>query len=255
MTLPRFLVSPQSLMGRRATLLGAELHHLRVRRVRPGSTVVLCDAHGHQRQGIVVSVERRQATVELTNVIVPARESPLRLTLAQALVKADKLDLIVEKATELGVTDIVVVTTKRSIGKVSAERLDRWNRIARSASKQCQRSHVPIVSGAVPFATVLSLPHDTAGLLFWEAPNAQDLVEAAAPQPGALRAVVGPEGGFTPEEATHAAAAGFRHVGLGPRILRAETAAVTAVTLCQYVWGDLTAAVPGSASHQRPRRD
>jgi 16S rRNA (uracil1498-N3)-methyltransferase len=243
MTVPRFLVHTAALDAPRTTLTGTEFRHLRARRLRPGSAVIVCDAHGRQRRGVILAVQGGQATIELTDEAVIVRESRLRLVLAQALLKASKLDLVVEKATELGVSEIIIFNSARSIGHASAERVERWNRVARSAAKQSQRSVVPHVSGPVPLADALRRTHD-AGLLFWERrPTGQSALAqlAVTPQhPREVLAVVGPEGGLSEDEAVQAAQQGFTHVSLGPRILRAETAAIAALTLCQFLWGDLS---------------
>jgi 16S rRNA (uracil1498-N3)-methyltransferase len=245
MTLPRFVVGAEELRQGVVALRGPEFHHLRVRRVRPGGTVMLCDAEGRQRLGVVVAIDRQAATIALADEVVPSRESPLQLTLAQAVLKGNKLDLVVEKAVELGVTEIVIFTTERSIGPASGNRLERWNRIARSAAKQCQRSSAPRVHGTLPFTGVLRLPQHGAGVVFSEQPAPSATLPGALPEtPRAAVAMVGPEGGFTAMETVQATALGFHRINLGPRILRAETAAIVAVTLCQFLWGDLSARRP-----------
>lgn len=244
MSLSRFLVSREALSSTRAVLIGPELHHLRVRRLRVGSALVLADGLGHQRRGIVAALNRHQAVIQMTDEPLIHRESKLRLVLAQALLKADKLDLVIEKATELGATELLLFTCARSLGQVTSERRARWNRVARSAAQQCQRSTVPLIAGPVSFAGLLAQHPDALRLFFWEESPAGGLVAARWNDPKArsVVAVVGPEGGFSATEAEAAAAAGFRFVGLAPRILRAETAAVVAVTLCQFLWGDLAGA-------------
>jgi 16S rRNA (uracil1498-N3)-methyltransferase len=245
MTLPRFLVEPHLLVGARAVISGAELRHLRVRRLRPGSALILSDAHGHQRRGFVVRVDRHRAVIDLTDEELPGRESPLRLVLAQAVLKADRMNAIVEKATELGVSEIVLFTCERSLGRPSSERLLRWNRIARSATKQSQRSNVPVLKGPIPWADLLQLPANCLGLLFWEgAKETTSTGRRPLEHPAEILAVVGPEGGFTQGEGEQAESAGFVPLALGPRILRAETAAIAAVTLCQFLWGDLAKGTP-----------
>jgi 16S rRNA (uracil1498-N3)-methyltransferase len=240
MAIPRFLVTPDALRATDAVLTGAELHHLRVRRLRPGSELVLCDGGGRQRHGVVIALDRRRAIVRLSPETPAERASSLQLVLAQALLKGDKMDLVVEKATELGITELQTFTSARSVALASPHRQERWKRIARSAAKQCQRSTVPIIADPIPFERLL-MRTESVRLLFWEDASAEALVAADAQARGtdAVLAGVGPEGGFTTTEAEHARRAGFRVVGLGKRILRAETAALVAVTLCQFLWGDL----------------
>jgi 16S rRNA (uracil1498-N3)-methyltransferase len=159
------------------------------------------------------------------------------LVLAQAALKADKMDLIVEKATELGVNEIVVFNCERSIGHPSAQRRARWQRIACGAMKQSQRSTAPVLVGPISFERLLSRP-EPLRLLFWEGECAASLAEVQG-APEAILAAVGPEGGFSGAEVEQASARGFHAVGLGPRTLRAETAAMVATALCQFLWGDL----------------
>src|SRR5579862_1835702 len=240
MSVPRFLVGTQAIASGSAVLRGSELHHLRVRRVRCGDTVVLLDGNGHQRRGIVASLDRRQALIQLIDEVVPPAESALRLVLAQAVLKPAKLDMVIEKATELGVSDLVVFTCERSM-PATQDRAVRWNRIATSAAKQCQRASVPRIRGPIRFDTLLQEEHAALRLLFWEGATG-GTVSTLAPQHrsyNSLLAVVGPEGGFSELEAAHAVAMGCLPVTLGRRILRAETAAIVAVSLCQMLWGDL----------------
>lgn len=241
MSTPRFLVSSEALSGDRTVISGCELHHLRVRRVRIGSSVILIDGRGQQRDGILTALGREQAVIALTPHQPPRRESHLRLVLAQAMLKADKMDLVIEKATELGVAEFLVFSSERSLGHPSPHRLARWDRIARSAAKQCQRSVLPVFSPFLSFQDVLLRSEDPR-LLFWEGARTQSLNDQPSPSPHGILAVVGPEGGFSPKEAQQAEAHGFRSTTLGPRILRAETAALVAVTLCQFRWGDLNRA-------------
>jgi len=245
-SLPRFIVPPGALSGRTAVVSGPSLHHFHVRRLRSGRTIILSDGSGLQRHGVIVSIDRHRAIVELRDEAAPERESPLRLVLAQALLKKDKLEWAIEKATELGATEIVVFASQRTVRRASSGRTDRWHRIARSAAQQSQRSTVPAITGPVLYSEVTSRHSEDLPLLFSERGNATRLaaVQQLRPRASSILAVVGPEGGFDRDEVGHALAAGFHAVGLGPRILRAETAAVAAVTLCQFLWGDLQAPAP-----------
>ena len=238
MTIPRFLVESGALDDSRVVLTGGELRHVRARRLRPGSAVVISDAVGRQRRGVIATLQRHEAIIEFVDGVEPIRESPLRVTLAQAVLKPAQLDFVVEKATELGVAEIILFTCARTQRPASESRMQRLQRVANSAAKQCQRSAVPHIAGTLTFSDLLCRPTDSLGLFFWEA-SATVWDSPAIHAPRDLLAVVGPEGGFTPTEAAAACTAGFRQIGLGPRILRAETAAVVALTLCQFFWGDL----------------
>ena len=227
-------------------LTGPELHHLRVRRLGVGTPIVLFDGCGNQRQGIVTAVDRRQAWIQFTHEDIAPSESPLRVVLAQAVLKATKLDIVIEKATELGVQELLLFTAERSVSHTTAVRMERWHRIAESAAKQCQRSTVPSIRGPIAFAALLREPSASLRLFFWEAaPHLTlDAVARRHRQCASVLAVVGPEGGFTAREADLAEAAGFQVVGLSRRILRAETAAIVTLALCQFLWGDLGSSHP-----------
>ena len=243
MSTPRFLVDGTALLEPYAILTGTELGHLRVRRVSVGSEVVLSDGLGHLRQGIVTELHRQRAVIRLLGDAVAQPVSPLRLVLAQVLLKSSKTDLVIEKATELGVSEVILLTSGRSIARPNPEHQARWQRIAASAAKQSRRSSVPRITGPTPFETLLSRATADVRLLFWESSRAGELapVKAEWPHSDSVLAHVGPEGGFSTLEAEAAHRAGFRPNSLGTRILRAETAALVAVSLCQYLWGDLGA--------------
>jgi 16S rRNA (uracil1498-N3)-methyltransferase len=239
-TLPRFLVAPEALAGTHVVLVGKQLRHLHARRLRVGSTLVLSDGMGRECHGTVMAVDRRRAVVHVTGEQPARRDSPLRLTLAQALLKSDKLDWVIEKTTELGVTELVFFSSERTVGRAASERHARWARVARSAAQQSQRSTLPVIIGPVTFDQVLAPAGHELRLLFWEQ-QAGDLVGIGQryQQLSSVLAVIGPEGGFSAHEAERAVDASFQLVGLSPRILRAETAAVAVATLCQFLWGDL----------------
>ena len=241
----RFLVSPEELDGEEVRLRGAELRHLRARRLAPGAEIVVVDGEGRERHATVLGVGRSEAVLRFDADQTRAPrvvESPLQLTLAQAALKADKLDFVVEKATELGVTDIVIFTSSRCVARPASERRRRWERLAQSATKQCGRARVPSIRGPMSFDEFLGEQRRGLALFFWEgAPDDGRLLTTTGSQtPESVVAMVGPEGGFSLEETEAARRAGFRIVGLGPRILRAETAALVATTLCQSLWGDLS---------------
>jgi 16S rRNA (uracil1498-N3)-methyltransferase len=240
-TTPRFLVSSEALLGPSTIITGRELHHLRVLRLRVGSELVIFDGRGQQRRGVVIALNRHQAVIRPATEALSPRESPINLILAQALLKADKLDLVIEKTTELGVSEIVLFTGERTVGRPSTERQERWKRIARSAAKQSQRGTVPAIAGPISFDAVLSRHADARRLLFWEEHSGGWMAATKGESPRALLTAIGPEGGFSAAEAERASNAGFFLLRLAPRILRAETAAIVAVALCQFLWGDLAA--------------
>ncbi len=246
--MPRFYVPASDITDGVAQVRGTEFRHLqRVLRLREGDHVTLFDDAGTEYSGIVMTFSPRVAAVRVTASHVPRRESALALTLYQGIPKGRKMDLVVEKATELGVHAIAPFTSAFSLGAGAgaAAKRERWQRIAVSAAKQCGRTSVPAISAPAPFAEVLAAArgHDVR-LLFFE--GADTVPFDAVPQleraAASVAVVVGPEGGFSRDEVDAARDADFAVVGLGPRILRTETAALIAVALAQARWGDLTAA-------------
>lgn len=246
MTVPRFVVASGLVRGDRRDLDAETIRHLRALRLRVGDAVVLTDGEGGQRSATIERLEPGHASVTLGDEPVVRNESSLDLTLCVALLKRDKLEWVIEKGTELGVSRFVLVETERSSSESARIRVDRLTRLARAAVEQSQRCRVPDVLGPLPFAAAIQAAEPAAErFFFWEGHGTAALSgDPAAGTP--VTAMVGPEGGFSVREANAAAAAGWRLAGLGPRILRAETAAIAAATLLQFVRGDLAAKASGA---------
>ncbi len=244
--MPRFFIRTTEITGDAAALKGTEFRHLqRVLRLREGDQVTLFDDAGQEHAGVVLSLSPRVAHVRITASHAPARESPLAITLYQGVPKGRKMDLVVEKATELGTHAIVPFTSAFSIGTAAAaeSKRERWQRIAFAAAKQSGRTAIPTVLPARTFREILTdAATHVARLLFFEGTGVTpfDDVVARSERAASAAVIVGPEGGFSADEVAAAEAAGFALVGLGPRVLRTETAALVAVTLVQAAWGDLT---------------
>jgi 16S rRNA (uracil1498-N3)-methyltransferase len=237
--LPRFLIEHAAAPGEVVTLCTDEAKHARVRRLGVGDAVALFDGGGRSYLGHLESLSRQAAVVRVSETL-PERdgESALALTLAVAALKADRFDWVVEKATELGVARIQPFTSAFTLAHPSRHRQARWRQIALSAAKQCGRSVAPAIEPPLSFAAVLALP--AAGrILFAEDGSGTSVARLALDAPPSLLAIVGAEGGFSPAEIAAARAADCHLAALGPRLLRAETAAVVAVALCQARWGDL----------------
>jgi len=243
----RFFLPRKNIQGNRGIIDGQELAHLqRVLRLAPGDRITVFDDLGWEHEAVIQSLTAGRGEIEIRRSYEPGRESSLHITLALGLTKGEKMDLVVEKATELGVQSIIPFASAHAVPKFDqtkiAKRAERWRKIALSAAKQCGRSHMPEVLPLRDFMTLVSQPVAPAlKLLFWEKEDRQSLQRVHERDPGAnaLLLVVGPEGGFSTEEANLARTRGFETIHLGRRILRAETAAVTAVSLAQFLWGDL----------------
>jgi 16S rRNA (uracil1498-N3)-methyltransferase len=246
--LPRFFLPSFAAPGQRVELDAEQARHVRVRRLATGERVALFDAAGHGCEGRLEEVARRRVAVRVERLL-PDREgeSRLDLTLAIAVLKSDRIERVVEKTTELGVTAILPFVSRFSLARPSPSRQERWRQIALAAAKQCGRSVVPGVAAPIAWGDLLAR-EERERLLCWEGDGGRSLADigAATGRPDRMTVIVGPEGGFAAEEVEAARAAGCRLVDLGPRVLRAETAAITAVALCQEHWGDLGKADGGA---------
>lgn len=233
----RLFVPRAGAEGARVRIAGPELRHLHVHRLAAGDRLVVFDEHGDEHEVRLERVGARVAEAIVLATRRPVRESPLDLVLAPALLKGAKMDLVVEKATEIGVRRIAPLLSRRAVGL--GARVERWRRLAVAAAEQSGRTSVPAVDPPRPLAELLAAPWPGLRLLAWE----EEREAALAALPATAEAVVvlvGPEGGFATDEVALARAHGFTTVALAPRILRAETAAIVAAALCQHRWGDLS---------------
>lgn len=243
----RFFLPTGQIEGHRATITGVELNHLRrVLRLRPQDRVVVFDDAGCEHEGIIRSLSEDRGEIDIIRSYQVNSESPLKTTLALGLTKGEKMDWVVEKATELGVHTVVPFLSDYTIPKLNerkmAQRSERWQKIAVSAAKQCGRARIPEILALTEFRDLLNaVSRDALRLLFWEKECEQRLSELKETRTVISEVVVtiGPEGGFSAQEAAMALGQGFEAVGLGRRILRAETAAVAALAAVQLLWGDL----------------
>ena len=214
-------------------------HAVRVLRLQQGAPLVLFDGGGGEVEA-VLRLEGKAAFALLGTRRAPRRESPLSVVLVQALASGDKMDWIVQKAVELGVAAIRPLQATRSVLRLSGERADKrlthWRQVAVAACEQCGRNHVPEL---LPLQGVADYLAATAGARRCVlAPDANATLAALAPPEGALHLLVGPEGGWDEVELAAFHAAGCTAVGLGPRVLRTETAGLAALAAMQAWWGD-----------------
>jgi len=239
----RFYAPPERFREGRVTLAPGETRHLAlVLRLPVGAAVEVTDGDGRVFAAQVQSLGR-EAVLQVIEELPSVSESRLALTLGLGLAKGDTLDLVVRQATEMGVTEIVLFVSERSEVSASGRetrRLARWQKLARESLKSCRRARLPLISGVRDFAAALQGPEE-AKFLFWEEAEPGGLKELLnRPGPRSARVLIGPEGGFSAREVAQAQAAGFKVTSLGPRRLRVETAALTALALLQFAWGDLT---------------
>jgi 16S rRNA (uracil1498-N3)-methyltransferase len=255
MTRRRFYAAPSAFGSslESVSLAAEEARHLRdVLRLQPGDEVYVFDGRGKEFHCEVESSKRDVAELKILGPTEPARpESPLRLTLAVALLKGEKFDLVVQKATELGVVRIVPVVTRHADIRLrdasdAVKRVARWQRIALEAAKQSGRAVVSEVTGSIGFESLIQTmrgePEDAgAGVMFSErdGDNLLGVFKNLSAKPSSITALVGSEGGWADEEIALARQSGCEIVTLGGRTMRAETAAIAVTTLLQHLYGDL----------------
>jgi len=248
MTSRRFVLGPDAIEGDRVRFDAAEAHHLaRVLRLRAGAVVEAADGAGRVYTFRLEAVGAREARGVVVGEAAVKRESPCAITLAQAVLKGERMTWLVQKATELGVARIVPLQTARTVARAAGhEGRRRWERVAREAVKQCGRAVVPAIDAPRLFGEALAeaVGHDAVWLLWEGGGTPVAILAREAGRPRRLWLFVGPEGGFSDDEVARAKAAGAALAGLGPRILRAESAGLAALALCQHRFGDLGAEDP-----------
>lgn len=217
-------------------------HVARVLRMNPGDPLSVFNGDGHDYAGIIVAVGKREVTLRIDHARMLTNESPLRLTLAQGVARGEKMDLIMQKATELGVTRIVPLLTERSEVKLDAarseKRLAHWRAVVASACAQSGRACLPAVTPAQPLPTWLEQLPDDGALRLALLPDAAQSARELHFGPAGGLLVVGPEGGLGERDVAALASAGFHGLRLGPRILRTETAGLAALAALQALHGD-----------------
>lgn len=249
MTRRRFYAPPEAFdfNNKQVSLGGDEARHLReVLRLKAGDGVRVFDGAGNEYNAIVVKAMRDSAVLEVGEKTEPVSgESPIQLTLALALLKGDKFDLVVQKATELGVTELVPVMTKFADIRLhdpsdAAKRVTRWQRIALEATKQSGRAAVPQINSPIPFAELIERESNDGLRVMFAEQEGEPMTElpASITTPSVF-VLVGSEGGWSPEEIGAAKEHGWKIVTLGGRIMRAETAAIAVSALIQHRYGDL----------------
>ncbi len=248
MTVHRFYAPGMTAGMPRVVLDPDESAHLtRVLRLKPGAAVRVFDGRGLEREARVVTARAKASELDLTGEVVARPEGRVRIHLGMALLKADRFDAAIRDAVMLGVSSLQPLTTDRSdvpaAAVSSGARLTRWERIAVASAKQCGRAVVPRVHDPVSLAGCLDRDPSPLRLLFAE-PSVTETERLAAgasalPDVTAALVLVGPEGGWSPREVEVARAAQCRVVTLGPRTLRADAAPIVALTVLQFLWGDL----------------
>lgn len=224
-------------------LLNADRSHYvsRVLRLRRGSELTLFDGGGAEYAAAITDIAKNGVTVMTGEPRQRNIESPLGIHLVQGISRGDRMDHVVQKATELGVRRIAPVTTEFSVVRLdpekAAKRVQHWTKIAQSSCEQCGRNTVPAIDAPQTLATFLAGARPADGYVLH--PDADRKLTALSPSTGEVDLLIGPEGGLSDTEYKQAEAAGFVACSLGPRILRTETAAIAAIAVLQAKWGDL----------------
>lgn len=241
--IPRIFHPSELASGQIIPLPEAQRHYLvRVMRLGNGQPVTLFNGDGYEWQGQISSLgPPLQITIQSGTLVV--RESPLAITLVQGICRASAMDLVIQKGVELGVARMVPLICRR--GRHEGGNVERWRRIAAEAAEQCGRTRLPDILPPTPWDKLPPLLTDTPRWLFWEEQGYEkhtvlSLANSHSKPPG-ITLIIGPEGGFCPEEVAAAQQTlACLVVGLGPRTMRCETAALTAVAALQLLWGDLS---------------
>ena len=253
----RFFVEPEHLNLDDKTLYidGEEVKHIsKVLRYGQGDEIEVCDSNGHEYICRIESIDKTRIDLSIVDEVDINRESRIRVSLYQGVPKSTKMDIILQKLTEAGVDEIVLVNTKRSVvnikGDKADKKLDRWERIIYEAAKQCKRGLIPKLRGILSFEEALAdmeqndiniCPYEDEKSLGIKEALQTDLVKDIIGKKDEVRVgiFIGPEGGFDPEENNRVKAAGIASVTMGPRIFRTETASIVATAITLYELGDI----------------
>ena len=248
MSARRFMISSRAICDGYASFDGDTYNHMvRVLRLGTGDSVQLADEKGMVHFGTINQVAKEWVAVKISSSCsaVESDSTAPRITICQALPKGDKIDLILQKGTELGAHNFLLFGGRRSVAKIrddqQASKLERWNRITSEAARQCGRSDIPEVSWRL---SAVEAAHETGHerrLILWEGERELSLknVLSVGGKPTSVIVAIGPEGGFDPLEVRHFSQLGFQPVSLGNRILRTETASIAILAIMQYIWGEM----------------
>jgi 16S rRNA (uracil1498-N3)-methyltransferase len=243
MSAPRFYCPPPLLLSTSYELPPDAAHHAsRVLRLREGDAVQIFDGIGNALDATIQAISGKHVMLGNLQPFAAQPQSGLHITLAQAMCSSDKMDWVVQKATELGAAEIVPVQTQRSVAKLSGARADKrgehWRNVTVSACEQSGRNTLPQLQAPQDLNVWLNEMRGASGSKFILLPDGATKLQVQAKPQGRATLLIGPEGGFTADEANVALQAGFVPVLLGPRVLRTETAAIAGIAALQTLWGD-----------------
>ena len=221
---------------------GEEANHIiKVLRMNEGENITIFDGEGNCADCVIQAIEQKEVIARVLERYESKSEPKLKITLYQGIPKNPKMDLIIQKATELGVTRIVPVNTKRIVAKIDKDaKMDRLRRIAFEAAKQCGRAYIPKVENPISFEKALEeMKEMDCAIIPYECEKEGKISNALTGNEKTIGILIGPEGGFEEDEANKAEVFGIKRVTLGKRILRTETAGLIASALCLFIAGDM----------------
>jgi 16S rRNA (uracil1498-N3)-methyltransferase len=241
--MPRFYCPPPLTLSGSFELPADAAHHAsRVLRLREGDAVQIFDGIGNECHGVIAELSGKRVIVGDISTTNINRESPLHITLAQALSSSEKMDWVIQKATELGVTEIQPLATERSVAKLSNERVEKrvehWQQVAIAACEQCGRNVLPTIHAPIDIMMWLQQTRTSPDTKFILLPDGASSLSSQAKPLGNITLLIGAEGGFAPAESESALLCGFTPIRMGARVLRTETAAVAGLAALQTLWGD-----------------
>lgn len=243
----RFFVDKENITEDKVTIEGEDVKHIKnALRLKIDDEITVCDGENSDYLIKIQSIENNQVIGKIINQKESGREAPLEVILYQGLPKSSKMDLIIQKAIELGVKKIVPIETKRTVVKIQNEKkeqkkLERWNRIALEAAKQCKRGIVPTIGNVIKFDEMIQEVQKDFVIVPYENEDKIGTREILKQYKGGKKVsiIIGPEGGFEEEEITKLIDSGANSISLGPRILRTETAGFTTIAVVMYELGDI----------------
>lgn len=243
----RYFVRSEQIKEGMVSIRGDDAHHIsRVMRLAAGDPIIVCDNSGMQYDVHLVTVSGESVVGKIVNKRMSPSEPRLRITVAQSLLKGDKMDWVIQKGTELGAFEFLPFTSVRSVVKLNRKkaltRQQRWQKIAKEAAEQAHRGRIPTVSSPLSWHELLrTVTSYDMSIIAYEEEQGQSLpaLWQTMPKIESCLCIIGPEGGFEEKEVAAAKAMGVRVVHLGPRILRAETAALATITCMMWAGGEL----------------
>ena len=241
MRVPRIYTDQALTVGDSIELSDQAARHISVLRMQAGRALILFNGQGGEYQATLTQVGKKNASAVIDSFDHSERESPLSIHLGIGISRGERLDLVLQKATELGVTEITPLFTSRTEVKLNAERQEKkqqhWQQVLISACEQCQRNQLPRLHPATAFDRWISEVNSEARFVLH---HRTDTTLAGTARPESVALVIGPEGGLSETEISLAAEHRFQSLKLGPRVFRTETAPLAAISVLQFLWGDLS---------------